>query len=294
MSDFEAPAPSKKRSHPHSESEDVSDQPGPLLETRNDGRPTRKKQKLHKEPCRPFVSENSILNVRVKAATQQNRKCHSTNTPVHATSVQPSSASDSIEPETEMTFPDKHAQNHIKNELGTRQGAIVHDYPVVDFIRNVWGFRPESIPHGTTSYVLVGELVESYEQSEYAKTKKYSSGERNSCLAFEKIFQKLVEQIEINNMEADSPLLANEFEGELRFLRELVFDWDSVDFRPDYAFVKKGSLKGRQFHWHQVGAVGDQKNKSARSNSRFRKNVTINPRKLLVGNCALNANNIAR
>ncbi|KAI0071899.1 hypothetical protein K474DRAFT_1712059 [Panus rudis PR-1116 ss-1] len=277
MSDHEAS--NKKRSHSDSEAEEARDHVGSLPERRTNSTSARKKPRLGGEPRRPFASANDIPDVRERPVTPKNQKPHPASAPIHATPMKPS-ASESVQPEGEATFLDKHVKDYIKNELGTREGAIVRDYPVIDFIRNVWGFRPELIPRGRTGYVLSGELVESYEQSEYTKTKKYMSGERNSCLAFEEIVQTLTEQIEDNKAETGSSLPSGNFDGELEFLRELVLDGDYANFRPDYAFVRKGSLKTRELHWHQPGVIGEQKRRK-KFKRRFRKNVTIDPGKLL-------------
>ncbi|KAI0071902.1 hypothetical protein K474DRAFT_484638 [Panus rudis PR-1116 ss-1] len=270
----------KKRSHPDTEAEEARDQPGPLPQKRVGERTAgRKKQRLCEEPRRPFASANDIPDVRERPVTPKNQRPYPTSAPVHATPMK-SSISEHVQPEGEPTILDKHVKDYIKNELGTREGAIMRDYPVIDFVRNVWGFCPELIPRGATGYVLDGDLVRAYEVSEYTKTKKYTSGERNSCLAFEEIFKKMVEQIEVNKSEAGSSLPSSEFDGELKFLREMVIDGDYANFKPDYALIQKGVLLDRELHWHQPGVVGDQKKRSANRNARFRKNITIDPGKL--------------
>ncbi|KAI0071903.1 hypothetical protein K474DRAFT_1775853 [Panus rudis PR-1116 ss-1] len=283
MSDHEAS--NKKRSHSDSEAEEARDHVGPL---RTNSTSARKKPRLVEEPRRPFASVDAVQNALTRKCTPKNQTG-----PVSAPDVTPlrASASDKVHHEGEPRVLDKHVKSFIKNELRTREDALIRDYPVVDFVRNVWGFRPESIPIGTTGYILKGVLVEAYEKFEYIKGKEYQGRERNACLAFEEIFEALVKQLETNNAEAGSPFSSSELNCELEFLRELIIHGNYANFKPDYGVVEKGTLKDRLLHWQKLCAIGEQKRKPANQSNPFRLDVVIDPSKLLPTEGAPAANN---
>ncbi|KAI0069646.1 hypothetical protein K474DRAFT_1777198 [Panus rudis PR-1116 ss-1] len=284
MSDHEAS--NKKRSHSDSEAEEARDHVGPL---RTNSTSARKKPRLVEEPRRPFASVDALQNALTRKCTPKNQT-GPVSAPVDVTPLR-ASASDKVHHEGEPRVLDKHVKSFIKNELRTREDALIRDYPVVDFVRNVWGFRPESIPIGTTGYILKGVLVEAYEKFEYIKGKEYQGRERNACLAFEEIFEALVKQLETNNAEAGSPLSSSELNCELEFLRELIIHGNYANFKPDYGVVEKGTLKDRLLHWQKLCAIGEQKRKPANQSNPFRLDVVIDPSKLLPTEGAPAANN---
>ncbi|KAI0071905.1 hypothetical protein K474DRAFT_484836 [Panus rudis PR-1116 ss-1] len=172
-----------------------------------------------------------------------------------------SDTSSKVRPGGNAKVLDKHVKEYIKSELSHREGGFIPGYPVIDFVRNVWGFTPESIPRGQTGYKLDALLVYAYETSEYTKGKQYTSYERTSCAAFEDIFNGLADLVETNQKEVAPLSQSAEFNSKLYFLRERVLDGDYAGFKPDYASTKKGALDDRRkkLHWERAGIVGEQK-----------------------------------
>ncbi|KAI0075841.1 hypothetical protein K474DRAFT_1329527 [Panus rudis PR-1116 ss-1] len=91
----------------------------------------------------------------------------------------------------------------IRGEL--RDGGLIRDYPVLDFVRRVWGFQPDDIPEGRTGYCLHGKLYEDYEKSEHLKTCHYTHGEHTSVVAHYNIMSLLLKIVEVNQQETQSP-----------------------------------------------------------------------------------------
>ncbi|KAI0073146.1 hypothetical protein K474DRAFT_1700506 [Panus rudis PR-1116 ss-1] len=183
---------------------------------------------------------------------------------------------------------------YIKDELSSRVGGFIPGYPVVDFVRNVWGFSPEHIPLGQTGYELKAQLIYAYDTTEYIKGKNYKSDERNSCVVFADIFNELARLVKVNYDELmGSHPLSSDFDRQLYFLCERILEGYYAGLKPDYAFVPKGSLDDRKIklHWQQTGSVAEQKKKKAIELDGPGEDIIINPGLLLPDNSASSAGN---
>ncbi|KAI0079389.1 hypothetical protein K474DRAFT_651483 [Panus rudis PR-1116 ss-1] len=163
-----------------------------------------------------------------------------------------------------QAYANTQVKSYIKREL---KGHIMRDYPVVDFVRQVWGFDPSMIPRGKTGYNITLALLLAYRDSTYYKDNDqpriYKPGERNSCIAFEKICRHLIELLEKNWREQHGRDVGSQpptqHDGILCFLREITISGDYAKFKPDFGLILKVLLKRRMVDWSQLGVCGELK-----------------------------------
>ncbi|KAI0079388.1 hypothetical protein K474DRAFT_651538 [Panus rudis PR-1116 ss-1] len=163
-----------------------------------------------------------------------------------------------------IAYANKQVKSYFQQGL---KDHVFRDYPVIDFVRQVWGFDPSMIPQGTTGYHITKKLLLAYRDSTYYKVNDQPPenipGELNSCIIFEKICQQLIELLEENWREQHGRDAASnppaQYDGVLRFLRDTAVSGDYTEFKPDFGFVLKALLERRMVDWSQLGICGELK-----------------------------------
>ncbi|KAI0071909.1 hypothetical protein K474DRAFT_1701321 [Panus rudis PR-1116 ss-1] len=159
----------------------------------------------------------------------------------------------------------------VKSELSHGEGGFVPGYPVIDFVRHVWGFFSEQIPQGKTGYVLEAHMLHAYQTSDsYIRGKAYGGEEHSCCEYFVDIFNKMVKLLQTNQEEASASLSqSTKLNAKLHFRREWIpsLDDDDAGDLPDFALVRKGSLENcsKELYWLWSGIVAKQKEKAAKT-----------------------------
>ncbi|KAI0937812.1 hypothetical protein AcW1_010287 [Taiwanofungus camphoratus] len=140
--------------------------------------------------------------------------------------------------QTESGVTDERVKRFLQREF---QGKIARDYPVIDFVREVWGFTPDNLPKHRSIYSLSNTNLVNYMRT--------TKGERGCYQWLKAMFDELIQQLSLNQ-----PAVSAEFIN----LRDGKVGGNSAAFKPDFAYGTVNKDKFRQ-NWEWLGAVGEVK-----------------------------------
>ena len=174
-------------------------------------------------------------------------------------------------------------------ELEFRQ-YIVRDYPIDDFVAQVWNFDASKLPRlpKGESYTLPGQLCSNYmEAKQYLKIREngviklHEGAETRVCHIFEELFER-VSQTLLTFWDKMDPVNATairekRFKGILKFSQESIVTGNYAKFKPDFGYITRGKEDdaSEAIAWAALGFFAELKKRKRSNNSGIDKDLAI-------------------
>lgn len=149
----------------------------------------------------------------------------------------------------------------VKEELSRQYDGCVHrDFPIVDFIRRVWGFTPEEIPQG--DYEIFRWLLRCYFGKGYytkgvdeTKTNIYIDGDRGAGKDFCDLMVYCLNDIADNNKLPMNKIKVP-MQGQFRFNHNRE-ELNPPPPNPTFHYDLGYSISCNEINWQHAGVIGE-------------------------------------
>lgn len=151
---------------------------------------------------------------------------------------------------------------------------VIRDYPIVDFVAQVWKFEPFELPQlpDGASHLLPGRLCSDYITAKpYIKTRQdngliklHQNAETRAWHIFERLFHRTADTLadQWNRFDPDkaSEIEEDRFKGILKFLQESVVAGNYAKFKPDFAHITEPKeARPDAIAWEAIGFFAELK-----------------------------------